>query len=172
VQFPSSSALPDGTGMFVVEDFADLGLLRFPNPKSVERLLTGKPSARLGELSPDGKWLAYESTEIGPAQVFIRPYPNIADRREQVSPAGGRYPIWNPAGNGELFYLSADGYMTAAQLDLPSLSVRGITRLFELFKPPTGITRCFAARWTVRVDAKPVGWRYHENLGDTDYKLD
>lgn len=140
IQFPNS-ALPDGAGMFVLEDYVDTGLIRFPQPQGVERILTGKPSARLAELSPDGKWLAYESTEIGPPAVFVRPYPNVNDRRHQISATGGRYPLWNPSGNGELFFVSAEGQMMAAQLAMPSLEVRKLTRLFDAgFRPPPGLT--------------------------------
>jgi hypothetical protein len=92
-------------------------------------------------LSPDGKWLAYESTENGDqAEVFVRPFPDVESRREQISTAGGRYPLWNPAGNGELYFVTPQGEMMAATLSRPALSVERITKLFEVAKPAAGIS--------------------------------
>jgi hypothetical protein len=49
--------------------------------------------------SPDGRWIAYESGESGPQlQIFVRPFPDVTGRREQVSIDGGRYPLWGPPG--------------------------------------------------------------------------
>jgi serine/threonine-protein kinase len=65
-----------------------------------------------GEISPDGKWLAYHSNESGEFQVLVRPFPNVQDGRLQISTAGGTRPAW--ARNGrELFYLDRDGLLTS-----------------------------------------------------------
>jgi serine/threonine-protein kinase len=80
--------------------------------------------------SPDGKWLAYVSTESGRAEVFVRPFPDVDARKVQISVDGGVSPRWNPAG-GELFYLSAAGDMMAARLGtVPTLTVTRVDRLF------------------------------------------
>ena len=39
-------------------------------------------------LSPDGRWLAYESNESGQVEIFVRPFPNIDGGKWQVSTAG------------------------------------------------------------------------------------
>ena len=54
-------------------------------------------------LSPDGRWLAYVSTESGRAEVYVRPFPNVADGRWQISAQGGQEPVWARSGK-ELFY--------------------------------------------------------------------
>ena len=54
-------------------------------------------------LSPDGRWLAYVSDESGAPEVYVRPFPNIADGRWQISAAGGQEPVWSHSGK-ELFY--------------------------------------------------------------------
>jgi len=80
--------------------------------------------------SPDGRWLAYVSTESGRAEVYVRPFPDVDARKVQISVDGGAAPRWNPSG-GELFYLSAAGdMMTARVVTTPTLSVAGVTRLF------------------------------------------
>jgi serine/threonine-protein kinase len=56
-------------------------------------------------LSPDGRWLAYESNESGRDEVYLRPFPNVEAGRWQVSTVGGVAPIWSRNGR-ELFYVN------------------------------------------------------------------
>src|SRR6185436_7342340 len=53
-------------------------------------------------ISPDGKWLAYQSNESGPSEVFVRPIPGPGPR-VLVSVGGGIYPRWSPDGH-TLYY--------------------------------------------------------------------
>jgi eukaryotic-like serine/threonine-protein kinase len=81
-------------------------------------------------LSPDGKWLAYVSTEGGRAEVYVRPFPDVDAKKVQISVEGGTSPHWNPSG-GELFYLSTRGDMMAARVSMtPTLGVSSVDRLF------------------------------------------
>jgi serine/threonine-protein kinase len=63
-----------------------------------------------GEVSADGRWLAYESNEADKdlAQIYVRPFPNVEAERHLVSTADGRYPAWR-ADSHELFYVSPEG---------------------------------------------------------------
>jgi serine/threonine-protein kinase len=54
-------------------------------------------------LSPDGRWLAYVSTESGTEEVYVSPFPNTGERRWKISAQGGQEPVWSYSGN-ELFY--------------------------------------------------------------------
>ena len=45
-----------------------------------------------GEVSPDGRWLAYSSNESGRFEVYVRPFPNVDDGRWQISRDGARSP--------------------------------------------------------------------------------
>jgi serine/threonine-protein kinase len=77
------------------------------NPKA------GKPEPFLAEaavevdaaFSPDGKFLAYASTEAGPNELFVRPFPGPGGKRK-VSTAGGKFPAWSRT--GELFFFAGD----------------------------------------------------------------
>jgi serine/threonine protein kinase len=81
---------------------------------------------RFGVISPDGRWIAYCSNELGPFEVFVeRRTPGGG--RWKVSPAGGFQPVWHPQGK-ELFYLDPSGRLMAADV-LKSLET------FE-FSPP------------------------------------
>ncbi|HTL46040.1 MAG TPA: protein kinase [Vicinamibacterales bacterium] len=62
-------------------------------------------------ISPDGRWLAYESNEAGRNEVYVRPFPT-GDGKWQVSTHGGATPQWSSDGT-ELFYLVDDTLMSA-----------------------------------------------------------
>jgi dipeptidyl aminopeptidase/acylaminoacyl peptidase len=128
---------PDGTGLLLVEDFKDLSLLRLTPPARVEPLRRTESNDWLGEVSPDGGWIAYESDEAGGrVDVFVRPFRDVNGRREQISTGGGRYPKWNPTRPGELFYVDPAGGMRAVSLQLsPELSVGPATKLFDTNRP-------------------------------------
>jgi len=53
-------------------------------------------------ISPDGKWVAYESDELdGIVQVYVRSWPD-GTHKVRASPDGARLPAWGA--NGELYY--------------------------------------------------------------------
>ena len=68
------------------------------------------------EVSPDGRWLAYESNESGASEIFVRPFPALDSGRWQVSTGGGTRPLWSRDGR-ELFYLDASGFLTAVAVE-------------------------------------------------------
>ncbi len=59
--------------------------------------------------SPDGKFIAYSSTDSGEMNVFVRPMPPGAGKW-QISTGGGDFPLWRRDGR-ELFYLAGDTLM-------------------------------------------------------------
>ena len=61
-----------------------------------------------GIVSPDGRWLAYESDSPGRREIYVRPFPNVGGGQWQVSTAGGTRPLWARSGK-ELFYVGPDG---------------------------------------------------------------
>jgi Tol biopolymer transport system component len=69
-------------------------------------------SQHLGQLSPNGQWLAYDSNETGKYEVFVRPFPGPTTQRWQVSELGGIEPKWRRDGT-ELFYVAADRRLMA-----------------------------------------------------------
>ena len=64
-----------------------------------------------GKFSPDGHWLAYVSDETGRSEVLVQSFPE-AGSKFQISEGGGSAPVWRRDGK-ELFYVSAEGKMTA-----------------------------------------------------------
>ncbi len=59
-------------------------------------------------LSPDGRWLAYQSDESGQQEIYVVPFPGVDGGKREVSDGGGVAAVWNPRG-GELFYRSPEG---------------------------------------------------------------
>ncbi len=68
-------------------------------------------------LSPDGRWLAYESNETGEDEIYVRPFPNVDGGKWQVSTGGGVNPRWAHGGR-ELFYVNGNAEMVAASVEL------------------------------------------------------
>ena len=78
--------------------------------------------------SPDGHWLAFTSNESGRSEVYVRPFPNLASGRQQVSTDGGEEPRWTRGGR-EIVFRSGNRMM-AAPID-PFVAAPG--RPVELF---------------------------------------
>jgi serine/threonine-protein kinase len=60
-------------------------------------------------LSPDGRWLAYAKGPDNSKDIFVVPFPSVAEGGPyQVSTGGGTEPVWSTNGQ-ELFYRSPAG---------------------------------------------------------------
>jgi len=67
-------------------------------------------------LSPEGRWMAYDSDESGRVEVYAQSYPNPSLKRWKVSPANASEPMWTRGGR-ELVYRKGDSVM-AVSVDL------------------------------------------------------
>ena len=72
-------------------------------------------SARDGQFSPDGHWVAYQSDESGHSEIYIRPFPGPGERI-QVSDGGGTQVRWGKS--AELFYIAADRRLNAVPVEI------------------------------------------------------
>ena len=77
------------------------------------------------QVSPNGKWIAYDSDESGKREIYVQDFPS-GGGRWQVSTDGGDEPEWNPNGK-ELFYLHGPKLM--------AVDVRTDTGRFEQGAP-------------------------------------
>ena len=95
-------------------------------------LLTEEYDEQGPALSPDGRWLAYVSTETGSQEVFVRPFPDVDSGKTQVSTDGGSMPVWAHSGR-ELFYVDGNRAFVATQVETdPSFQVGAKETLFTL----------------------------------------
>ena len=111
---------PDGTQLLFYgtspETGTDFYLRSMDADGATEPLLVTEFNERNAEISPDGRWLAYQSNTSGQTEIYVRPFPNTDDGRWQISTDGGTKPLWGPDGR-ELFYLSLEGRLTAVPID-------------------------------------------------------
>ena len=82
----------------------DVMLLSLDGDRELQPLLNSPANELRGELSPDGHWLAYVSTEEGAPGVFVRPFQD-SKPKYRISPVevSAGDPLWSPDGK-ELFY--------------------------------------------------------------------
>jgi serine/threonine-protein kinase len=79
------------------------------------RPLVATPAYEGGaQLSPDGRWLLYQSDSSGRPEIYVRRYPGL-DRQWQVSDGGGVQARWS-RNNREIYYRSGR-HIVAATLD-------------------------------------------------------
>ncbi|HET9039070.1 MAG TPA: protein kinase [Gemmatimonadales bacterium] len=95
--------------------------------------LVASPAAEFfPSLSPDGRWLAYASNESGRSEVYVRPFPETATAKWQVSTAGGNEPLWANSGR-ELLYINGKTEMVSAEVPPgPTFSVGRQKVLFSV----------------------------------------
>jgi hypothetical protein len=98
---------PDGSQLVFDRD-DDLFLLALDGSRQVTPLVESPYVERRSALSPTGRWIAYHGDESGRMEIFVRPFPNVDDGKEQVSGMGGSQPWWSRAGD-ELFYIAPTG---------------------------------------------------------------
>jgi serine/threonine-protein kinase len=86
-------------------DQRDIVALRLGRDTVARPLLTAPYDEAVPALSPDDRWLAYESGETGRREIFVRPFPDVESGKWQVSTAGGTSPVWAHSGR-ELFFIN------------------------------------------------------------------
>ena len=89
----------------------DLGVLTLTGERKASTFLGTAFNEAQARFSPNTRWVAYASDESGRFEVYVRPFP-AASGQTQISIAGGTQPEWRRDGK-ELFYISADGKLTA-----------------------------------------------------------
>ncbi len=77
-------------------------------------LAAGGSIAAMGQFSPDGRAIAYESNESGSLEVYLTDFPAM-QRRLRISTSGGAEPRWRHDGK-ELFYLAPGGVIAAVAM--------------------------------------------------------
>jgi Tol biopolymer transport system component len=101
-----------------------------PSSGKMTPFLSTTSSDSNGQISPDGKWVAYASNESGDWEVYVTTFP-AATGKWQVSRGGGTEPRWRGDGK-ELFYIGPKSMLTAVTVDTrDSFSSGNPTPLFR-----------------------------------------
>lgn len=169
--------MPDGKRVVFVDadrsNSSDLHTIGLEAGARVDTLLATQFIEQTPAVSPDGRWLAYQSTETGLPEVYIRSLTG-SGARYLVSVAGGREPGWSRDGK-VLYYRNGDrligarlatGTAFAVQervtvLETPALSGRG-NRNYDVAPDGSGflmLKSAAPARLVVRLMALSAGTR-------------
>ena len=118
----------------------------------------GKPAVWLqtpfleirARLSPDGRWIAYESNESGHSEVYVRPASG-AEGKWQISAAGGARPQWRADGK-EIFYETPERSLVAVPVTAGAGFEVGTPQ--TLFEARLSLQGAGGSRWGVTPDGQ------------------
>lgn len=117
--YPNAWEPGGGTMVFTREDGAGADIWRL-DLDSLEAeplpLDIGSNREGNGDVSTDGRWIAYETDASGEFEVVVAGYPSGQPRRT-VSIGGGRWPQWQVEGEG-LYYMSPENDLMEVRLTL------------------------------------------------------
>jgi eukaryotic-like serine/threonine-protein kinase len=147
-QFRSPWAFtPDARSLIIrdgdIKTGVDLAVLSADGKGVITPLIKQTSNQTNADLSPDGKWIAYQSNESGRDEVYVRPFPSVDGGRWQLSTSGATRPVW--ARNGrELFYLDGTLHLVAVPVQTGATFISGSPAiLFELPSAPTATARSY-----------------------------
>ena len=157
IAFPAS-VTPDGQAVLASSAGSAIFRLSLAGERRLDRLLGPMQTVLTPVVSPDGRWLAYQSNESSQPEVYVRPYPNVDAGRWQISTQRGSRPVWSRDGR-ELFFL--DG---SDRLSVVPIAIKGTTlvpgaprRLLETAYYPGFTTR---GAYIHGYDVSPDGRRF------------
>jgi Tol biopolymer transport system component len=84
----------------------DVAFVRLGEAAKVEKIVSTPFDEASPTVSPDGRWLAFQSNETGNLEVYVTDFPS-GTRKWQVSRGGGRRPSWRDDGR-ELYFVGSD----------------------------------------------------------------
>jgi serine/threonine-protein kinase len=148
----ATSVTPEGTVVFFETGSQNSGIraMRLDSAPAARMIIPDAFQESAPALSPDGRWLAYQSSEPGRAEVYVRPFPGPGPR-VPVSLNGGTEPCWSRDGR-ELFYREGDAMMAASVRTQQAFEVTERRRLFSGAFLPGGAFREY--------DVTPDGRRF------------
>jgi eukaryotic-like serine/threonine-protein kinase len=126
---PESWSAPNQMLSFIkLDGYYSIWTYSLRDKKAAALIDTPGVSQHSSRFSPDGKWIAYASSENGPFEVFVRPFP-LTGAKFRIGPRGGGHPLWSPDGkeiffdnDGQLFAVSvqtAGSFSAAPPVALP-----------------------------------------------------
>jgi Tol biopolymer transport system component len=114
---------PDGQTLVywtsVAKTQGDVWGLPMTGEKKPFRILSSPADERHPQISPNGKWIAYSSSETGRSEIYVQPYPQGA--KIQISSNGGIYPRWGRGGQ-ELYFMNL---ISAGNLMVSNIRITG-----------------------------------------------
>jgi serine/threonine-protein kinase len=122
---------PDGEWILFDRMTAIAGRRLRGDTQTVTLIMTPGAGTTAPAISPNGKWLAYNSVESGVFEAYIRPFPDVNASKRKVSVSGGLSPRWSRDGR-ELFFIDTHQDMIAVPIRADAtLEVGEPKRLFS-----------------------------------------
>ena len=138
------SFAPDGAGVVAsrigADQKADLYFIAIPAaPESVSELrpiVTGPGFDAGGTISPDGRWLAYNSDESGRAEIYVAAFRGASPVSDalRVTKSGGTLPSWSADGRTFRYVDPSQRVMAVPVTTSPTLTVGSPVPLFDAQK--------------------------------------
>jgi Tol biopolymer transport system component len=152
------SFLPDGMGVVMTGlapggTVEDLLLVRLGRAPRLDTLLQAPGVERNPAISPNGRFVAYNSDESSQPQVYVRPIPSAAARRWQVSTGGGAGPRWTRHGS-ELVYEDGQGRVMSVTARSDGLDGMDFSKPVPLFTVSVGTEHGLDRRYDVSSDGE------------------
>ena len=116
-------------------------------------LLQAQYPEAFGQVSPDGKWLAYLSTETARTEIYVKPFPD-GPGKWQVSVDGGTFPRWRGDARELFFYNNNNLYAADIRVSGSSLEPGAPRLLFQLPNPSAGLPHPAYNRYAVSADGQ------------------
>jgi Tol biopolymer transport system component len=114
----------------------DIWLLPMAGDRTPIPLVRSEYSDYQARVSPDGRLLAYVSTESGRQEVYVQSFPTLTTKR-RISSAGGADPQWRRDGK-EIFYVAEDRQLMAVPISTEGSFKHGeAVPLFDTGMPPS-----------------------------------
>jgi serine/threonine-protein kinase len=135
-----------------------------PDAAGTARLVETLFNGGFAEISPDGRYIAYQSNESGRLEVYVRPFARVDSGRWQISSGGATRAAWAPNGR-ELFYLDESNTLIAVPVRTsgPTFIAGNPTTVFD--------TKYVEPNPARHYDVSPDGRRFlmlKESAGDRD----
>jgi serine/threonine-protein kinase len=140
----TTSTTPDGASVLFDQPRGDrraifvVSLAAGGRPPSAALLHDASASEAAAQVSPDGRWVAYESRESGNPEIYVQPFPG-AGAKVRVSAQGGIRARWSRDGR-ELFFWGTVPSGRLLSVDVPAGTAFNPGQPREVFQLLSGTT--------------------------------
>ena len=116
--YPVSTS-PDGSLAFTRYRAAPIGLATiaatgvWPGKRGAPAtVIETARNDRNPRVSPDGRWMAFESDRTGRYEIYVSPFPDVRNGAQQVTTSGGAMPVWSRDQKHLYYWTAAGGTVT------------------------------------------------------------
>ena len=144
VKAPMSWSSDDKTLVFCAVDpktRGDIWMVPLQGDHKPAALIQTNADECLAHVSPDGRWIAYQSDETGTPQIYVRPFPEGSGNKAQISAEGAPaiWPRWSADSRHLYFVVAPNVLETDIKVTGSSIQPAVPRVLFPLFSNPNNL---------------------------------